>query len=369
MKTVVISLLLAVIILTSCNVFPGTNESSNSNKNSGMAGYDPAVPLEIIESPTTDIPFTGVNVMNSSDTLFASYDKFIFPCNGGYYYSIEVGGRDGPNRLFVFDNGDGSVEATSAGEDYVAMWVRENAIYGYKRNDFIGKTDMILLEYANDTLTSLDIEFSRVFFARDNIYFCNSTAPIIYKANYDGGNIQKVMQLDESAVEIESIMVYKNKILYEYINNIEPNANTHFAVYDTITQEIFMFDRGGMDLINGDYSYYMNNRTRSGTEYDGLLYRFDCNTFSIEQISSARIEAYGFFDDYLLYATEGILYRLNDNENKKILSISQLGDANYFMGIQVQNGQIFIQGGAGAYYVYLAEINIDGTIVRKIHED
>jgi len=371
MKRIITPLVLfLVIMISSCKV-PDSNNPGDS-KNGDTVGSNPIVSSTVLnmkEIATTYRPFSTPNFKEADETLINNRKKFIFPCNDGYYYYIEAGDRDGPHRVLAFDNGNGNPKKQSVGDGFVAKVVRENAVYGFFQNpaDLAQKT--ILSKYENNILTLFDVGSSKLFFAKDEIYFCNDTEPMIYKTDYSGKRTGLVADLKDYAVGIEKFAIYESKIWFEYDDSDTlQSLKCGFAAYDLKTHEFLKFDRGGIDLINGGYCYYMNDKKRSGTDYNGYLYRFNCETFCVEQVLDTKIEVFDFYNDYLLYETENGLYKMNGNENKKNLSISQLGEADYFYGVQVQKERIFVIGGAGAFYDFIAEVDIDGKVVKKIHE-
>jgi hypothetical protein len=315
---------------------------------------------EISESKITNIktttqPLSDLNLKGVEGWSFNNRDKIIFLREKGYHYYFEKHKGDGPYRALAFDSGDGKYVEQPITDDFYANFFYGDVLYGYDKN-------LGIFKYGNEQTIFLNVKTYHFYYMQDVIYFSGIDEPAIYRMDYEGENISLVVKVEEYNAELQGFVVCDGKIWYECISREAPGIPpTNFAVYDLETKEILKFDNGGIGLINNGYMYY--------TDDDSKLYRLNLETYAIELICDAKIEMFDFSGDFILYATQDTLYKLNGKENKKILSANKLGKSDYFWNIQCQNDRIFVLGGSGAFYGYLAEIDINGQIIKKIHED
>ena len=140
------------------------------------------------------------------------------------------------------------------------------------------------------------------------------------------------------------------------------------------TKEVIEFDCSvgglfyqGTVLFNNGYLYYVDRADNH------KLYRLNCKTYDRELVCDTFVGSFNFFGGYILYVADGsfggrTLYRMNENENKAILSVEQVGTGSHLEIIQCEEGRIFVKNSGGSFYMCLAEIDIDGNILRTIHE-
>lgn len=329
-----IFLCFSIVLLASCNV--------EYFQNSTLSGKSVKTTLQTC---------TNLIFKQPDEWEVNNQSKMILPKDNGYYYYIEKWGADGHNRVLIFNYGDGQYVEQSTSNHFIVYFSRNDIIYGYD-------IDLGICKYENKKMTSLGIKPSCFYFEKNHIYFSIADRPIIYRADYEGQNITMVATLDMGQTKLKKFIVYQNKLWFNHIE--QNNFEEKFSSYNLQTKEYIKFDSGKVGRINNGWMYYLDNTQR--------LFRFNCNTYAIEQICEKSVEAFDFYNNNILYVTQDSLYRLNSKENIKILSVDELGDSNYFWNVQCQNGRIFIASAAGALYTYLAEVNIDGKIINKIHE-
>jgi len=363
MKNIKIMLVLFLLILISAcaknQKFLSSGESVELNitSESGSVMESSNVSAtKVTNIKTTMRPLSELNLGEPDEWNFNSRTKEIFLCENGYYYYFEKGDVDGPHRVLAFDSGDGNRIEQVATDNFTGVFLHDNDIYGYQEDSGVCK-------YENGVLTVFpNTQTYNIYFSESGIYFSGIDESVIYRMDYTGENITPIAKLNKHQIEICDFAIYKGKIWYDYIDReISGMPQKNFATYDLETKEVLEFDNGRVGLINNSYMYY--------TDDDSKFYRFNCETYCVEKICDATVEAFDFSGGFILYATEDAVYKLNEKENKKILSVNQLGKSDYFLAIQCQNDRIFILSGSGAFYTYLAEIDINGKIIKKIHED
>lgn len=172
--------------------------------------------------------------------------------------------------------------------------------------------------------------------------------------------------------DIYDFVLYDNKIWYEYIDRGTENYTHIFVAFDLATGETTKFDNGGIGLINNGYMYYIEDSNK--------LLRFNLSNYECEVVCESNgdsdikldIEAFNFYESYILYSSDGSIYKLSDNENTLIFSAQNFFDTDYsyrIANIQCQDNRIFIKIASGAFYQCIMEIDIDGNVIEVIHED
>ena len=327
--------------------------------------------IEFIESTTDSISETDIDEIKPAKELNLTeieewsgknrIRKAVLLGEKGYYYNVVTGGELSPESVFCFDNGDGKLKPLLMYGDII----RNNVLYGSE--------DWTLYKYENGRKISLKVKADCVYYTEEYIYF-NYFFPedakygsTIYRMNYNGKNITPVIKIAEKD-SVGDFVVYNNKIWYRYYHE----KNGTFACYDLETEEILEFDHGGIGLINNGYMYY---KERNYEEKRNRLYRFNLETYEVELVCDANVQDFDFCGDYIVYMVAedhtynaDALYRMNLNENKKILSASQLGHSRTINRFNCDGNRIFVEGDI-YYYSYIAEIDIDGNEVKKIHEN
>ena len=324
------------------------------NKDSSNIGSSQHSTLDYKNIETTLQPLTELELTESDEWSVKNQKKFILLRDEGYYYYSNKNGKDGPNPTLVFNN-NGKCWEQPTSDYFQVYFVQGDILYGY--DDLLG-----ICKYENEEIIPFHITPSYFYFTKDYIYFSQNDEQIIYQIDYAGQNFNVVLKVDIDGLEFHDFVVYQDKIWLNYTDNSIPDETKQkFCVYDMQTQKWIKFDRGSVGKINNGWIYYLDDAHQ--------LYRFHCKSYCVELVCEKKIEAFDFYDSYILYLTEDSLYRFNTTENTKILLASQLGDSNYFWNIQCEENRIFVAAAAGSLYTYLAEINSNGQIIQKIHED
>ena len=133
--------------------------------------------------------------------------------------------------------------------------------------------------------------------------------------------------------------------------------------------------KSGWGTLNNGWFYY----TVMDEEYHNSLYRFNCETFSVELVcDDINIWSYSFCRNYILCTTfdddeGGRLFRIGSGGSEKILSgkqISPSGDpSGDILVVSCTDDRIFVTGAPDPSYTWLAEVDIDGNVIEIIHDD
>ncbi len=347
----VLVLCLVLAFLSSCTSYPQTE---GDDKDSSITEFGQHSTLDFKNIETTLQPLTKLELTDPDEWSVKNQNKFILLNEEGYYYYINHSGKDGPDPTLVLDSNGTCLEQTVS--DYFHVYfIQGNTLYGY--DDYLG-----ICKYENGQTIPFHVNPSYFYFTEDYIYFSQNEESVLYQMDYTGQNTNVVLNLDMDGAKFQNFVVYQDKIWFNLADNMVSDDIQHnFCVYDMQTQKLLKFDRGNVGKINNGWMYYIDETHQ--------LYRFHCKTYCVEPVCETRIEAFDFYDNYILYLTEDSLYRFNTAENTKTLSANQLGDSYYLWNVQCEDDRIFVAAAAGSLYTYIGEINLDGQIIQKIHED
>jgi len=104
------------------------------------------------------------------------------------------------------------------------------------------------------------------------------------------------------------------------------------------------------------------------------LNRVNLQTGELERVLDASWLSdynYDFYEDYILYSAEDdMLCKYNGEESEVVFTPDDIHPGEIFnlLGIQCQDGRIFVEIGLGAFYEEIVEIDIDGNILNIIPE-
>lgn len=332
--------------------------------------------LETTQAATissTSIPKSEkLNLGKTDEWSFNSRSKFIYFTDYGRYYPIEKGGRNSANYVLCLDRGSDQPRIVTDTEDYNSYYCDGNDIYIYKI-DFLNNTSGIY-KLENDSLSVIkevsnndgnsnnDNRIFLVYFTENYIYYfqSNKKLSVVYRMDYDGNNTEHIADIKN---DVRDFAVYDDKIWYDY------NTDQGLAYYDLTTGETGDFDKGQIGIINNGYMYYTYYKE------EGKLLRFNLSSYEYEVVCEAKdnhsVFSFDFYGDNILYSSGDSLYRLSDNENTPIFSTKDFFDNEgyYIDAIQCQDDRIFLEISCGAFYQCIMEVDIDGNIIKVIHED
>ena len=185
--------------------------------------------------------------------------------------------------------------------------------------------------------------------------------------DYEGNNCEIVLDISDDNIDIFAMMVYNNKIWYEYVNRSSGDYTNYISCFDLTTGENTKLKNGEIGLINNGFMYY------TSCEEPNKLIRFNLSKYEDEVVinNDKILSAFDFYGDHILYSSGDLLYKYSDNENTPIFSIQDyFEDESYrIREIQCQDNRIFIKIGSGAFCQCIIEIDIDGNVIELIHED
>ena len=330
----------------------------------------------------TEIPkAVDLDLAKEEEWSFNNRSKFIYFTEDGCYYPVEIGGRASANYVLCFEDLNGNQTIFEETEDYSSYYFDGKAIYLTTYGEITPEEKFNPIHKyhkleAGELVTFKESEESIIpYFTEDYIYYKHTTdnGTKICRMDYNFENDEVVIEFGENEIYLYDFVVYDNKIWYNYCDNInEKNyCPCHFACYDMMTGETTEFDnRVLVGRINNGYMYY----------YDGhdfnMLNRFNMDTGEAERLfiadSPLYYNGYDFFEDYILYSAEGdMLCKYNGEENEVVFTPDNIHPSEKFslLGVQCQDGRIFIEIGLGAFYVEIVEIDIDGNILNIIPEE
>lgn len=327
---------------------------------------------EKVTEPTTAVnadftAFTELALAEPDSVDALNKRKTIFFTDNGYCYYAEIGGRDSANFVLSYDSGDGNYTPIENGEDCEWSFIKGNAIYGvkhYTRN--ANRLMSTICKYENGAITPIaDIGYlSSYYFTDEYIYYCDDEKTV-RRMDYNGKNIEEIAELGS----VEKFAVHNGKIWYE------KNHSTFVSklmVYDTETKENtevmgIRYSRGDLRF-NGDHMYCIDNRLR--------LLRVNTDDYTVEVVCE-NTDFFDFCGEYIIYSDNfyipphGKLYRLSNDENTEIFNANDLlnQDYSYYINaVQCDDGHIFVEIMSGAFYSYVAELDINGNLIKKYYE-
>lgn len=303
---------------------------------------------------------------------FNSRSKFIYFTDYGRYYPVEIGGRNSANYVLCFDEGNDNPKILTETENYVSYYCNQKAIYISKYN--FDNHVFGIYKVQRDKVTALKEITGNMMY---NIYFDDSyiyytqlikgNNSIIYRMDYEGNNCEIVLDISDDNIDIFAMMVYNNKIWYEYVNRSSGDYTNNISCFDLTTGENTKLKNGEIGLINNGFMYY------TSCEEPNKLIRFNLSKYEDEVVinNDKILSAFDFYGDHILYSSGDLLYKYSDNENTPIFSIQDyFEDESYrIREIQCQDNRIFIKIGSGAFCQCIIEIDIDGNVIELIHED
>lgn len=324
--------------------------------------------VHVTEQPLSEI------ITEESDPFAKCYNSYqpflvsdndvysVFPGNSAEYYQYYENLGDEPAYL----GDEPACLGVPQTEDFKVNIIIDNTIYAleYDHSDWFSAYITRFKNGVGKRLTDETVE--GCYFAEDGIYYQNGNK--IYLMDYDGQNSELIVEIPD-LLYVDSIhskfIVYRGKLWYAY-DDFSKEYYYPLWCYDfegTFTR----FDNGGLDAVNNGYLYY----TAEGSDDHDVLYRFNCNTYSVEPVIDASdIGSYCFADDYILYSSwnsvtsEDSLYRLGSGGSAKILSADRIKRGTSILGVSCNNNRIFVHGADDPEDYWEIEIDIDGNIIK-----
>lgn len=349
-------LILCMITLVGCGK---TVPSANMDISEVQSETSPKIQYE----PTTESTFdavTDIEVGEPDKNYYLNSNKTLFSDDKGSYYYVYKDGRDSGYYVLGCETKDNKYSFLKNADDFNAYLYKDGIFYGSYIQDKI-------CSFKDGKYTSLyheENEISDFYFTDSYIYFLyrSDSGTEIFRMGYNGSDIESIAFID---LQISKYSVHGNKIFYEadYLK---------YGVFDTETGTDTALDNGGAGIFCGDYMYYV-----SGEHH---LFRMNINDYSYEKICE-NVRRFAFYDGYIIYqmyqpyagdtANDCEVYRLGKGENKKIFDAYEHCKHPYYYDIsviQADKDNIFIEVSSGPYYKCIAEIDIDGNLIKKVYE-
>lgn len=360
--SIVAVILLTVSIVITVQSCKKDESPSCSNAMEIQYVYPNAKDLAAIETGKDDL----------FENFYNNYQPYIDKNGGMYYYEVIDG--DSAQDQLLFNGGTDAVRVDLPSSELFTLGaIVDDVAYGVERRETDGDPfARYLISYSDgDEKLMCEEPIFASFFAPEGVYY--QAANIIYLMDYSGGNAQQVLEIpDELYYEGEylDMAVCNGKLWYCYDNLLDSFLNPLWC-YD-FNGNILRFSDGGLDKVNNGYLYY----TKTNEDYSETLYRFNAETYEIECVLDySTMGAYTFYKDYIIFVaydskeeTEA-LYKFNNEVCEPFLYAPQLGGSDFILSPSSCDDRLFVTGGSGMFYTYLAEIDLDGNIVNVIHED
>ena len=349
-------LMLFLILLTGCASIPATDSTG------GEQVIEPIInEVKVTEQPLSEIDTT-------EDDLFAKNYRTrqpLFDDKGGCYYYIGVT-ADSVRLYLYYDKGDGQPIATGLPEsDWFSVGaVYKDALY-VATHESLPATELknsIIKRYKDGNIeTVFDTPVDRWYFSEEGIYY--QVDESIYLMDYDGNDSTLIVDIPAELYHgenAEGFVVYRGSIWY-----ISKTKSVRLWSYDLKSKAFTKFDMDdidGMARINNGYLYFQRfNKTTT-------LWRFNIETFCEEQVSYLPARKVNFFNHNILFLTGEEVYRINASGETKIMDGTNFGIPLSLTGVTCHGDRIFITGGHGLFDGRILEIDINGNILKKIHE-
>ena len=343
---------------------------SNCNENNKEAQSSVTDSIIINEVHVTEQPLSEINTIENDwfASNYHNHQPFIDSNGDLYYYVTHMRGDSIGNFLCYDDGVNGPKEIGLPETDHFTVGaILDGTIYGVEHNAG-DANDLFIAKFQNNSVKRLfESPIEGCYFAEEGIYYQRGN--IIYLMDYSGNNSKRTVEIPVE-LHVDSIhsnfIVYRGKLWYSYDDFFKEYYYPLWC-YDfdgTFTK----FDNGGLEAVNNGYLYYKDK--------DDKLYRFNCETFSAEPVcENIDVLNYSFYKNSVLCTTyddndDGRgLYRIHSNDKRKILSPKQLDLSEYISVVSCSEDRIFITGDSGLFYTCLAEIDINGNIIKIIHKD
>lgn len=321
----------------------------------------------------TEQPLSAIHT--AENDWFASNDNYSFQPyidgkDGFYFYDSE---EDTDQLFLCYSDGTHEPVKIKPGDnkEFEAKMIYNHTIYGIETD--IEQQDFFIAKYENNTLTRMpntdyfgDTEIIACYFAKEGIYYQEFDK--IFLMDYESGQTKQIVTIPDELFYMEGLnrlVVYQGKMWY-FCDKYEKNPYPLWC-YDfngTFTK----FDKGGISAVCNGYLYYIDENK------DNALYRFNCDTYSLELVSDSEyVESIAFFDNCVFYTgwdqstdTAG-LYRLNGKEKKRIMSPDELENSEGFMNVVCSQKRLFVTGYTALKNTCIAEIDMDGNIKDIIY--
>lgn len=246
---------------------------------------------------------------------FNSRSKFIYFTDYGRYYPVEIGGRNSANYVLCFDEGNDNPKILTETENYVSYYCDQKAIYISKYN--FDNHVFGIYKVQRDNVTAIkeiaDNMMYNIYFDDSYIYYTQiieGNNSIIYRMDYEGNNCEIVLDISDDNIDIIAMVVYNNKIWYEYVNRSSGDYTNKISCFDLTTSENTKLKNGEIGLINNGFMYY------TSCEEPNKLIRFNLTKYEDEVVinNDKVLSAFDFYGDHILYSSGDLLYKHSDNE-------------------------------------------------------
>ena len=308
---------------------------------------------------------------------------------GGIYYQASVETDGFFNAVICHEDGEGSTEVVGEGlasngfqpclyKDG-ALWVKHSMGYpGCFRGDEFKTLESFKI--SSDTIFD-------VYFTEDHIYYAKSLAAgergcsAFYRMDYDMNEPELIFTAD--AKIITNIAVCDEHIYWTALNFDERNNEQTYSIggYDMEKNMVINLPVSGIIKAAGSkYLYYYDMTGNS-------ICRMDINTY-VKDVIKSDVSQYCYFRrDSLLYRKTivsiesppgseelnegGKLYVIGNGEDKLFFDAADMLEGkSYLNRVQPEDGKVYVSvSQSGDYYYCFAELDENGSLIRIVYED
>ncbi|MCH5267414.1 MAG: hypothetical protein J1E62_03630 [Lachnospiraceae bacterium] len=340
-----------------------TVKSNASKEPLSINVKDSANKISVTETELSEIAASEEDDYVRINNNLAEY-FFLHSYKDGYFYAVQKPEIDGPDEVFFYRDSQGQLsecEDFPDGMDYYILYSFDDSIYYYdesyvKRWQNGKETDII----------ECNVGFTRdVTLTEDYIYYLDvdedEDASYIGRADYEGEESRQLYALD---VCVEDICFYQDAIWFTYSDFGNDDDIWKLGKLDLSSHAVDVYDNLQLADSGGLYGRISIN--------NGFVYfnspdfqRLNIKDNTVETISKDEVDGLNFVDDSILFFKGKKIYRANNDEIKKIMTVKHCDGIG---GINVLDGKIYIKTYAGSMHDEIYQIDLEGNTVDKVYE-
>ncbi len=293
--------------------------------------------------------------------------NFIHPYQGGYFYTVEKGDKDGPDEVTVYDDGQGQLTDRSDLSDYnYILHISGDSFYYWGGDGLKQQTGSESKTIISDTIG----DFDKIFLAKDGIYYAQAgdeenKTTYLGMVDYQGKTNRRLYTLD---VDVSQIYFYRDALWFVFREFDDEDAVNLLGKLNFSDQEISIYHLNGKQIGNfeGDIISIQNEYVYFNAS--GLK-RLNIQNNTVEQVYPKNVEWINFVEDSILFARNRTLYRMNQDGVTKILKLGKnYGETAGIGGIRVEDQKVYLKFYEGAFYDCIDQIDLSGKIKKKIYK-
>lgn len=358
----------------------GENDDSRANDDSGKNGeakttpipihvMDSAKEISVTKTDLTDIVLSGEEEYVQVNNNIIN-GNFIHPYQGGYFYAVEKGDKDGPNDVMVYDDGQGQISDRS--DLPGILHISGDTFYLWSEDGLKRQTG----DESKTIIPEKDWFLETVCLAEDGIYYAENDEEnrltYLGTVDYEGKTDQQLYALD---VKVSQIYYYQDALWFVFQEFDDEDDENLLGKLNLADQEISIYHLNGKRIGNfeGDIIAIQNGYVYFNAS--GLK-RLNIQDNTVEQVYPKNMECINFAEDSILFSrsarnarNNSELYRMNQDGVTKILELGKdYTETGGIGGIRVEDQKVYLMSYEGAFYSYIDQIDLSGKIKKKIYK-